>query len=55
LNTTSSLIISTSSILIVNLFFNSPIKFSTKTSGADAPDDIPIVFAFSIFSNGISL
>ena len=30
--------ISTSSIVTVNLFFNSFIKLSTKTSGADAPE-----------------
>ena len=38
--------ISTSSILTINLFFKSLIKFSTKISGADAPDEIPIVFEF---------
>ena len=48
LKTTSSLIISTSSILTVNLFFNSLIKLSTKISGADAPEEIPIVFEFWI-------
>jgi len=48
LNTTSSLIISTSSILIENLFFKSLIKFSTNISGADAPEEIPIVLQFSI-------
>ena len=47
--------ISTSYILTVNLFFNSFIKLLTKISGADAPDEIPIVFEFSIKSNGISL
>ena len=55
MKTTSSLIISISSILTVNLFFNSFIKLSTKISGADAPEEIPIVFEFSIKSNGISL
>ena len=49
------MIVSTSSILIVNLFFNSFIKFLTKISGADAPEEIPIVFEFSICSYGILL
>ena len=30
-------------------------KLSTKISGADAPDEIPIVLDFSISSYGISL
>ena len=30
-------------------------KFSTSISGADAPDEIPITFEFSIKLNGISL
>ena len=55
MKTTSSFIISTSSILTVNLFFNSFIKLSTKISGADAPEEIPMVFEFWIKSNGISL
>ena len=38
-----------------NLFFNSFIKLSTKISGADAPEEIPIVFEFFIKSKGISL
>ena len=38
--------ISTSSILTVNLFFNSLIKLSTRISGAEAPEETPIVFAF---------
>ena len=49
------LITSISSILIENLFFNSLIKFLTNISGADAPDDIPIVLQFSISSYGIEL
>ena len=55
MKTIFSLIISTSSIFTVNLSFNSFIKLSTKISGADAPEEIPIVFEFSIKSNGISL
>jgi len=30
-------------------------KFSTRISGADAPEEIPIVLQFCIFSKGISL
>ena len=51
----SSLMISTSSIFTVNLFFNSLIKLSTNIWGAEAPEEIPIVFEFLIKSNGILL
>ena len=47
-----SFIISTSSIFIVNLFFNSLINFSTRISGAEAPEEIPIVLQLAILSNG---
>ena len=47
--------ISTSSMLTVNLFFNSSIKLLTKISGADAPDDIPMVLHLSISWNGVVL
>ena len=47
--------ISTSSMLTVNLFFNSLIKLLTKISGAEAPEEIPIVFESLIKSNGKSI
>ena len=50
-----SFIISTSSIFIVNLFFNSLINFSTRISGAEAPEEIPIVLQLAILSNGTLL
>ena len=53
--TTFSLIISTSSIFILKFSFNLLMKFSTKTSGADAPDEIPIVLQSCSLSNGILL
>ena len=43
------------SILILYFFFKLLINSSTSISGADAPDDIPIVLHLSILSNGISL
>ena len=45
--------ISTSSILTVNLFFNSFIKLSTNTSGTEAPDNIPIIFEFALRNKSV--
>ena len=42
-------------MLTVNLFFSSFIKLLTKISGAEAPEEIPIVLESLIKSNGISL
>ena len=50
-----SFTISTSLILTLNLFLIFLIKLSTKISGADAPEDIPIILEFPILSKGISL
>ena len=43
------------SISIWYFFFKFLINSSTSISGADAPDEIPIVLQASILSNGISL
>ena len=40
---------------MVNCFFKPSINSVTKTSGADAPDEIPIVLQFLILLKGISL
>ena len=42
-------------MVTINLFFNSFMKLSTNISGAQAPEEIPIVFEFSIKSYGITL
>ena len=47
--------ISTSLILTLTSFLILSIKFSTNTSGADAPDEIPIVEQLIIFSIGTLL
>ena len=49
---TSSFTASTSSISSLNSFFNFDINNSTRISGADAPEDIPIVLQFLILSIG---
>src|SRR5210317_1326108 len=55
LNTISSLIISTSFISNWYLLFNWSKKFLTNISGADAPEDTPIVSQSLILSKGIIL
>ena len=55
MNVISSLIISTSSISKVNSFFNSWINSSTNISGAEAPEETPIVLQLAILSIGTLL
>ena len=55
LKVTFSFTISTSWISTLKFSLIFSIKFWTKISGADAPDEIPILLHLEIFSNGTEL